>query len=115
MIVFFSLCKGNNKNSQTNNNSGFFLFIHIFLFTFHFYSHHVQRVDLHTFRGDLVCHFFSGVFITYGIIDLVETFEGSEADGTHGLCHLVVGDGIGILFHVVTDVARQEFTVIAAP
>ena len=41
MIVFFSLCKGNNKNSQINNNSGFFLFIHIFLFTFHFDSHDI--------------------------------------------------------------------------
>lgn len=42
MIVFFSLCKGNNKNSQINNNRGFFYLFMLFLFAPPFYSHDIQ-------------------------------------------------------------------------
>ena len=79
------------------------------------YSHHVRGVDFHLFGGYLRGNFLQVEGVTRRVIDLVETFEGSAADGTHGLCHLIVGDGIGLFFHVVTDVTCQAFTAIAAP
>ena len=59
---------------------------------------------LDAFGGDLVGHLIAVQGVAHAVIDIVETFEGSEADGTHQLCHLVVGNGTLILLPVTTDV-----------
>ena len=74
-----------------------------------------RRIYFDVLIGYLPGNGVAPVLIACEVIDLVESFERSEADGTHGACSLVVHDGIRVILPIATDVASQQLAVIPVP
>ena len=70
---------------------------------------------LDSFGGDLLGYLIAMHGVASGFKDLVQSFEGSEADRTHLLCRLIMGDGTVVFLPVEVDVATQQLTVVSIP